>query len=70
DWYCTDVPHKTLCIVGLGRIGLALPQRAHFPFTMPILYTPPPPHKQPHERFHARYCALDSLLPVSYPPLT
>ena len=29
DWYGTDVHHKTLGIVGMGRIGMALAQRAH-----------------------------------------
>lgn len=38
DWFGTDVHHKTLGIVGMGRIGLALAQRAHFGFSMPILY--------------------------------
>lgn len=30
DWFGTDVHHKTLGIVGMGRIGMALAQRAHF----------------------------------------
>ncbi len=30
DWYGTGVHHKTLGIVGMGRIGMALAQRAHF----------------------------------------
>ncbi len=30
DWYGTDVHHKTLGIVGMGRIGMALAQHAHF----------------------------------------
>ena len=52
DWYGTDVHHKTLGIVGMGRIGMALAQRAHFGFNMPIL-------------FNARYCDLDTLLQES-----
>jgi lactate dehydrogenase-like 2-hydroxyacid dehydrogenase len=38
DWFGCDVHHKTLGIVGMGRIGMALAQRAHFGFGMPILY--------------------------------
>lgn len=37
-WFGVDVHHKTLGIVGIGRIGMALAQRAYFGFTMPILY--------------------------------
>ena len=37
DWYGTDVHHKTLGIVGMGRIGMALAQRAHFGFNMPSI---------------------------------
>ena len=38
DGFGVDVHGKTLGIVGMGRIGLALAQRAHFGFNMPILY--------------------------------
>lgn len=58
----TDVHHKTLGIVGMGRIGLALAQRAHFGFDMPILYNARSHHPQAEERFNARYCPLDTLL--------
>ena len=30
NWFGSDVHHKTLGIVGMGRIGMALAQRAHF----------------------------------------
>ncbi len=65
DWYGTDVHHKTLGIVGMGRIGMALAQRAHFGFNMPILYNARRHHKEAEERFNARYCDLDSLLQES-----
>ncbi|WP_282955627.1 NAD(P)-dependent oxidoreductase, partial [Escherichia coli] len=61
DWYGTDVHHKTLGIVGMGRIGMALAQRAHFGFNMPILYNARRHHKEAEERFNARYCDLDTL---------
>lgn len=65
DWFGIDVHHKTLGIVGMGRIGLALAQRAHFGFSMPILYNARRHHKEAEERFDARYCSLDTLLAES-----
>lgn len=62
DWFGTDVHHKTLGIVGMGRIGMALAQRAHFGFNMPILYNARRVHPQAEERFNARYCDLTTLL--------
>ena len=62
DWFGTDVHGKTLGIVGMGSIGLALAQRAHFGFNMPILYNARRQHKEAEERFNARYCELDTLL--------
>lgn len=34
DWFGIDVYHKTTGILGMGRIGLAVAQRAHFGFSM------------------------------------
>ncbi|MCS2148817.1 glyoxylate/hydroxypyruvate reductase GhrB [Scandinavium manionii] len=62
DWFGTDVHHKTIGIVGMGRIGLALAQRAHFGFGMPVLYNARRQHKEADERFNARHCDLDTLL--------
>ncbi|MBW4210204.1 glyoxylate/hydroxypyruvate reductase GhrB [Enterobacter asburiae] len=62
DWFGVDVHGKTLGIVGMGRIGLALAQRAHFGFNMPILYNARRHHGEAEERFNARYCELDTLL--------
>ena len=62
DWFGVDVHHKTLGIVGMGRIGMALAQRAHFGFNMPILYNARRQHPQAEERFNARYCDLNTLL--------
>ena len=62
DWFGNDVHHKTLGIVGMGRIGMALAQRAHAGFGMPILYNARRQHPQAEERFNARYCNLDTLL--------
>ncbi|WLI78092.1 glyoxylate/hydroxypyruvate reductase GhrB [Kosakonia sp. H02] len=65
DWFGIDVHHKTMGIVGMGRIGLALAQRAHFGFGMPILYNARRQHAEAEERFQARYCDLDTLLKES-----
>ena len=65
DWFGVDVHHKTLGIVGMGRIGLALAQRAHFGFGMPILYNARRHHEEAETRFQARYCDLDTLLKES-----
>ncbi len=62
DWFGVDVHGKTLGIVGMGRIGLALAQRAHFGFNMPILYNARRHHREAEERFNARYCELETLL--------
>jgi glyoxylate/hydroxypyruvate/2-ketogluconate reductase len=62
DWFGVDVHHKTLGIVGMGRIGLAVAQRAHFGFGMPILYNARRQHEEAETRFQARYCDLDTLL--------
>ncbi|MFY9994358.1 MAG: glyoxylate/hydroxypyruvate reductase GhrB [Leclercia sp.] len=62
DWFGIDVHGKTLGIVGMGRIGLALAQRAHFGFNMPILYNARRQHKEAEERFKARHCDLDTVL--------
>ncbi|RJT27804.1 glyoxylate/hydroxypyruvate reductase GhrB [Buttiauxella izardii] len=65
DWFGIDVHHKTLGILGMGRIGLALAQRAHFGFNMPILYNARRHHQEAEDRFNARYCDLDTLLAES-----
>lgn len=65
DWFGIDVHHKKLGILGMGRIGLALAQRAHLGFDMPILYNARKQHKEAEERFDAQYCDLDTLLKES-----
>jgi len=65
DWFGIDVHHKKMGILGMGRIGLALAQRAHFGFSMPILYNARKHHQEAEQRFDARYCDLDILLAES-----
>jgi glyoxylate/hydroxypyruvate/2-ketogluconate reductase len=63
--YGVDVHHKTLGILGMGRIGLALAQRAHFGFGMKILYNARRQHSEAETRFGARACDLETLLKES-----
>ncbi|WP_338572422.1 glyoxylate/hydroxypyruvate reductase GhrB [Erwinia billingiae] len=65
DWFGIDVHHKKLGILGMGRIGLALAQRAHLGFSMPILYNARKHHEEAEQRFDATYCDLDTLLKES-----
>ncbi|CAO98487.1 glyoxylate/hydroxypyruvate reductase GhrB [Erwinia tasmaniensis] len=65
DWFGIDVHHKKLGILGMGRIGLALAQRAHLGFGMPILYNARKHHDEAEQRFDAEYCDLDTLLAES-----
>ncbi|QHM73181.1 glyoxylate/hydroxypyruvate reductase GhrB [Mixta intestinalis] len=62
DWFGIDVHHKKMGILGMGRIGLALAQRAHHGFGMPILYNARKHHEEAESRFNAQYCDLDTLL--------
>lgn len=65
DWFGVDVHHKTMGIVGMGRIGMALAQRANLGFGMPILYHARSRHQEAEARFNARHCSLDTLLAES-----
>ncbi|MBK0017127.1 MULTISPECIES: glyoxylate/hydroxypyruvate reductase GhrB [Kosakonia] len=65
DWFGIDVHHKTMGIVGMGRIGLALAQRAHCGFGMPILYHARSQHAEAEARFQARHCDLETVLQES-----
>ena len=62
EYYGVDVHHKTLGILGMGRIGQALAKRAFCGFDMPILYMSNRPNKFVEEHYHAKYCTLDELL--------
>ncbi len=57
-----DVHHKTMGIIGMGRIGLALAKRAHHGFGMDILYHSRSQHSDAEQDVKATYCDLDSLL--------
>ncbi|PID06411.1 MULTISPECIES: D-glycerate dehydrogenase [unclassified Sporosarcina] len=65
EWYGVDVHHKTLGIIGMGRIGSAIAKRARFGFDMDILYHTRTRKPEAEERFDASYRDLDSLLKES-----
>ncbi|MGE8319790.1 MAG: 2-hydroxyacid dehydrogenase [Comamonas sp.] len=70
-----DVHHKTIAILGFGRIGQAVARRAALGFGMQVLYTNTSPIDVPELRGHARQVPLAEALAgadivVSTLPLT
>lgn len=65
DLFGLDVHHKTIGILGMGRIGLALAQRANLGFNMSVLYNDRQANPTVESRFNARFCDLDTLLSES-----
>lgn len=62
EYYGIDVHHKTIGIIGMGRIGQAVAKRAHCGFDMKVLYTSNKPNPQIEEKYQAQFCSLDNLL--------
>jgi len=65
EHYGVDVHHKTLGIIGMGRIGQAIAHRAHHGFHMDILYYNRSKKPEAEEKYDATYRALDDLLQES-----
>ncbi|UJL47472.1 D-glycerate dehydrogenase [Virgibacillus sp. NKC19-16] len=65
EHFGTDVHHKTLGIIGMGRIGQAIAQRAHFGFDMDIVYHSRTRKTDVEETYSATYASLDELLSTS-----
>ncbi len=61
----TDVYGKTLGVVGLGRIGFAVTERAVKGFGMNIIYNDPKPSPDFEKKYGARYADLATLLKQS-----
>lgn len=61
----SDVHHKTLGIIGMGRIGRAIANRAHHGFHMNILYHNRSRDSDAEKAFDAAYQSLDELLTES-----
>ena len=57
-----DVHHKMLGIIGMGRIGQAIAQRAYHGFNMDILYYSRNRKPEAEKNDDAMYCTLDELL--------
>jgi gluconate 2-dehydrogenase len=57
-----DVHHKTLGIVGLGRIGSAVAKRAAFGFGMDVIYSNRSRNPEAEQRYGAKWYALPDLL--------
>ncbi|HTJ92940.1 MAG TPA: D-glycerate dehydrogenase [Pararobbsia sp.] len=57
-----DVHHKTLGIVGLGRIGSAVARRAALGFGMEVIYSNRSRNREAEERYGAQWRALPELL--------
>lgn len=62
EYYGLNVYGKTLGIVGMGRIGSAIAERAHLGFRMPILYNSRSQHKNVEDKLSAKWSDLDELL--------
>ena len=65
NYFGTDVHHKTVGIIGMGRIGQAIAQRANLGFNMNILYHSRTRKPEVEEKFQAEYRSLDNLLKES-----
>jgi glyoxylate/hydroxypyruvate/2-ketogluconate reductase len=62
EQFGVDVHHKTLGIVGLGRIGGALARRAALGFGMDVLYSNRTRNREAEEAYGARWRTLPELL--------
>lgn len=60
--YAIDVHHKTLGIIGMGKIGSLIAKRGHLGFDMNILYHNRTRNQEAEEKYHAVYTELDRLL--------
>lgn len=60
--YGVDVNHKTIGIIGMGRIGAALARRAHAGFGMQVVYVNETANTEVEERYAARRGSLDQVL--------
>src|SRR5699024_7777165 len=61
EMYGVDVHHKTLGIIGMGRIGQAIAKRAHLGFDMDILYYNRSRKPNVETDYSATYVSLEEL---------
>lgn len=62
QFFGLDVHHATIGIIGMGRIGEAVAQRAKFGFDMDVLYHNRSRKPEAEKKYEAEYCELPSLL--------
>ncbi|WP_026567505.1 2-hydroxyacid dehydrogenase [Bacillus sp. UNC41MFS5] len=60
--YAVDVHHKTLGIIGMGKIGSLIAKRGHFGFDMNVLYYNRTRNLEAEEKYNAVYSSFDTLL--------
>lgn len=65
EQFGVDIHHKTLGIIGMGKIGSQIAKRGHFGFDMKILYHNRARNLEAEAKFAAAYCDLDTLLKES-----
>lgn len=65
EYFGVDVHHRTLGIIGMGRIGEAIAKRARFGFDMDVLYYNRSQKREAEEKYGASWTALEPLLEQS-----
>lgn len=65
EYYGVNVHHKTIGILGMGRIGSAVAKRAFAGFDMQVLYVNEFANKDVEQKYQAKKCELDDLLKQS-----
>lgn len=65
EQFGVDVHHKTLGIIGMGKIGSQIAKRGHFGFDMKILYHNRNRKLEAEEKYNAVYCDMETLLKES-----
>lgn len=65
ELFGVDVHHRTLGIIGMGRIGQVVAKRAHFGFDMNVLYHSRSRHPEIEQSVPATYLDFDELLQQS-----
>lgn len=65
EMFGVDINQKTLGIIGMGSIGKAIAERAHYGFKMDILYTNRSRNTVAEKELNARYMSLEDLLKQS-----